>query len=161
MIAMVEPLAVAVHVGNRVKFSENTVLITGAGTIGLLMLQVAKTYGAKRVVVTEINEYRLNLAKELGADDILLFDRNTTEQEMISRIQEAFGNNFPDVSLECSGAGVNFRLVMLATKLGGTCMFIGLGPNEYKLPIASASTREITMLGSFRYKNWYWNIELI
>lgn len=155
MIAMVEPLAVAVHVGNRIKFNEKTILITGAGTIGLLVLQVAKAYGAKRVVVTEINEYRLKLAKQLGADDTLLFNRNTTEKEMISRIQEAFGNSFPDISLECSGAGVNFRLIMLATKLGGTCMFIGLGPNEYQLPIATASTREITMLGSFRYKDWY------
>ncbi|OTF75376.1 sorbitol dehydrogenase-like protein, partial [Euroglyphus maynei] len=154
--ALVEPLAVAVHGCHRVPITKNsTVLVTGAGPIGLLVMATAKAYGAKRVVVTEINEYRLGLARKMGADETLLFDRNTTEQQMIDRICEAFDGNLPDITLECSGVGVNFRVVMLSTKPGGHCMMIGIGPADYNLPIATASAREITILGAFRYQNCF------
>ena len=158
--AVVEPLAVAVHGCRRVPITkDSTVLVTGAGPIGLLVMATAKAYGARRVVVTEINEYRLGLAREMGADETLLFDRSTTEQQMVDKISEAFGGNLPDITLECSGVGINFRVVMLATKPGGHCMMIGIGPADYNLPIATASAREITILGAFRYQNWYVYLE--
>ncbi|KAI7692812.1 hypothetical protein SSS_07204 [Sarcoptes scabiei] len=155
-IALVEPLAVAVHGCSRVKINQNTnVLITGAGPIGLLSLQVAKAYGAKKVVITEINEYRLGLAKQFGADECLLFDKDTPESELVEKVRKSFNGSMPDVCLECSGAGPNFRLVMLAAKPGGYCMLIGIGPAEYNLPISSTAAREVTILGSFRYKNCF------
>lgn len=153
---MIEPLSVAVHGCNRVNIKPNqsTILITGAGAIGLLTLQVAKVYGAKRIIVTEINSKRLELAKQLGADGTLLFQKMTSETEMLKQIYEAFHNNLPTISIECSGVGTNLRLVMLATKPGGTCLFVGTGPEEYQLPIALAAQRELTMLGHFRFRYW-------
>ena len=153
---MVEPLAVAVHACKRVGVTVgSTVLITGCGPIGLLNLQVAKAYGASRVVLTDMNEARLNLAKELGADGTILVKKDTTEEQMVKLVREAFDNGEPSISMECSGVGSNFRLVMLVTKAGGTIILVGMGPFEIKLPIAEAANKEVTILGSFRYKGWF------
>jgi len=67
--ALIEPLAVAVHIVRRAKVSLNDdVLILGAGPIGLLVLQVAKLLGVRRIFITDVVDYRLDLAEKLGAD---------------------------------------------------------------------------------------------
>ncbi|XP_027203827.2 sorbitol dehydrogenase-like [Dermatophagoides pteronyssinus] len=151
--AMMEPLAVAVHACRRVNITKKSnILITGAGPIGLLVLQVVKAFGAQRVVITDINEKRLELAKELGADETVLIKRTNTEQENIQIISNCFNKIGSDIAFECSGVGVNFRLIIFASKPGGTCMFVGMGPEELQLPIASAAFRELKIFGSLRYK---------
>ncbi|CAG2112919.1 unnamed protein product [Medioppia subpectinata] len=60
-----------------------------------------------------------------------------------------------DVSLECSGAPSMVRLGMLATKRGGTMLLTGHGPKDMNLPMASAAIREVTIKGSFRYRNCF------
>lgn len=152
---MIEPLAVAVHGCSRVGVKQgSTVLITGSGPIGLFNLQVAKAYGASRVVLTDINQSRLKIAVAMGADETILVAKETTEEEMLVRIRKAFGGDLPTISMECSGVGSNFRLVMRATKPGGRLIFIGMGPAELMLPIGEACNKEVTTLGSFRYKGW-------
>lgn len=154
--AMMEPLAVAVHACQRVNITKKSnILITGAGPIGLLILQVAKAYGANRVVITDINEERLNFAKELGADETILIQRENSEEKNVQIIRDRFNQIGSDIAFECSGVGVNFRLIIFASKPGGTCMFVGMGPSELQLPVAAAAFREIKIYGSLRYKGCF------
>ena len=68
---------------------------------------------------------------------------------------EAFDNDQPDISIECSGAPASMRLVLLATKSAGLANLVGLGPADINLPIADAAIREVKILGAFRYKDCF------
>lgn len=151
--ALVEPVCVAVHACRRGKVTVgDKVFITGSGPIGLLMLIVSKAYGANRVVITDINEERLKLARELGADETILVTKEHTEKDLVERVKQSFGGILPNVTFECSGVAVNFRLVMLTTKSAGMCVFVGMGPTEITLPVAEAANREVDIRSCHRYK---------
>jgi L-iditol 2-dehydrogenase len=153
--AMIEPLTVAVYACKRSQVTVGKdVLITGAGPIGLFNTMVAKALGANQVLVTDINEERLKLAKKIGADHTVLVTRDTKEEEMVNKIHQLFGRE-PDITIECSGAPSSLRLSLLATKEGGTVLIVGHGPHDVNLPIAQAAIREVNILGSFRYRNCF------
>lgn len=154
--AMIEPLSVAVHANKRCGVTVGSkVLITGAGPIGIYALMTAKAYGATRVVLTDINAGRLAVAKELGADEVIQVTSDLTEAQLVAKVRDAFHGQSPDISMECSGAGACSRLVLLATRSGGVAIQIGMGPPDVSLPIADAAIREVTILGSFRYKDCF------
>jgi len=154
--AMIEPLSVAVHSCKRSNVTVGSkVLITGAGPIGIYTLMAAKAYGATRVVLTDINQERLNVGKEVGADETILVTKDISEAQMVEKIRAAFDGELPNISMECSGAPSCTRLVLLATQSGGVAVQIGLGPAEVPLPIADAAIREVTILGAFRYKDCF------
>lgn len=70
--AMCEPLSVGVHACRRANVGpETNVLIMGAGPIGLVSLLSARAFGAPRIVIVDVDDYRLSVAKELGADEIV------------------------------------------------------------------------------------------
>ncbi len=151
--ALVEPVCVGVHACRRGNITVgDKVFITGSGPIGLITLICAKAYGATRVVLTDINEQRLQLARELGADETILVSKGQTEAELVKKVKAAFGGELPNKTFECSGVAVNFRLVMLTTKSAGTCVFVGMGPTEILLPVAEAANREVDIRSCHRYK---------
>lgn len=152
--ALVEPVCVGVHACRRGNITVgDKVFITGSGPIGLIMLICAKAYGATRVVLTDINESRLKLARELGADETILVKKGQTEEELREKVKAAFGGELPNKTFECSGVAVNFRLVMLTTKSAGTCVFVGMGPTDILLPVAEAANREVDIRSCHRYKS--------
>lgn len=154
--AMVEPVTIAVHACIRAKVTYGSkVFITGAGPIGLLTLIVARAYGANRVVITDINESRLKLAKELGADETILVTKQHTEKDLQAQVKAHFGGLLPNITFECSGVAVNFRLVMLCTRTSGLCMFVGMGPTDITLPVAEAANREVDIRTCHRSKGTF------
>lgn len=154
--AMIEPLSVAVHSCKRSNVTVGSkVLITGAGPIGIYTLMAAKAYGATKVVLTDINEDRLKLAREVGADETILVTKEQSEEQLVEHIRTLFDGDLPNISIECSGAPTCSRLVLLATKSGGTAIQVGMGPPNVNLPIADAAIREVTILGAFRYKDCF------
>ncbi|CAG2107034.1 unnamed protein product [Medioppia subpectinata] len=153
--AMIEPLTVAVYACRRAQVTVGkTVLITGAGPIGLFNIMVAKALGADQVIVTDINEKRLKLAQSVGADHTVLITKDTEETKLVKEITETLGQ-MPDITIECSGAPSSTRLALLATRQGGTALLVGHGPQNVSLPIADAAIREVNILGSFRYRNCF------
>ena len=102
--AMVEPLAVVVHVCRRVKLQVgHKVLICGAGPIGLMAMLCAKAFGAIKVCITDIDPFKLELAKSLGADKTFLIDPNTfNDIEFAKNLVKEFGYS-PDTTIECTG----------------------------------------------------------
>jgi len=75
--AMCEPLSVAVHACRRANISpETTALVMGAGPIGMVTMMAARAFGAPRIVIVDVNEYRLSVAKKLGADETVKVSAN-------------------------------------------------------------------------------------
>lgn len=150
--ALVEPLSVAVHACRRSNVQiGKTVLICGAGPIGLVNMLTAKAMGAQKTCVTDIVQSRLDFAKALGADHCVLFNTKDVEQ-LSKRVEDVMGGP-PDITIECSGAELSIQLGLLATKSGGVMTLVGVGPRTISLPIMEASIREVDIRGVFRYAN--------
>ncbi|XP_067943882.1 sorbitol dehydrogenase-like [Watersipora subatra] len=154
--AMLEPLSVAVYACTRAGVTiGKKVLVCGAGPIGLLVMMSAKAYGANEVAITDISQSRLDFAKKVGADHIILSDTKDA-QEMARRATAALGGQ-PEISLDCSGAESAIQLAIYATKSGGVVCLVGLGPPTVNVPIVNAAVREVDIRGVFRYCNSYQN----
>ena len=153
--ALLEPLSVGVHACKRANIGIGSrVLILGAGPIGLVTLLVAKAMGASKIVITDLLQSRLDVAKTLGADDTFLAKREYTEPETVQKVHELFGEE-PDTTIDASGAQASIRLAILATKAGGVVVFVGMGAPEVKIPLIHALIREVDLRGVFRYVNDY------
>lgn len=148
-----EPLSVGVHGCKRAGVTIGSVcLVLGAGPIGLVTLLSAKAYGASKIIITDVVEHKLQVAKKLGADYTLLVKKDDTDETLTKRIIQTLGEE-PTISLECSGAEICARVAVLATKSGGVALLIGMGKSEMTLPLASALIREVDIRGVFRYVN--------
>ncbi|XP_015440363.1 PREDICTED: sorbitol dehydrogenase-like isoform X1 [Dufourea novaeangliae] len=153
--AMLEPLSVGVHACKRANIGIGMkVLILGAGPIGLVSLLVAKAMGASKIVITDLVQHRLDIAKKLGADETLLIRREGTEAETVKKIHELVGEE-PDRTIDASGAQSSIRLAILATKSGGVAVLVGMGAPEVQIPLINALIREVDIRGVFRYANDY------
>ncbi|MBI5833845.1 MAG: L-idonate 5-dehydrogenase [Armatimonadetes bacterium] len=141
--AMMEPFAVALHAVHRAgSVAGRRVLVTGAGTIGLLVAMTARAFGAVPVAVTDVSAERRRLAAELAAD--VAFDPAQADRP---------GDGF-DVVFEASGARAALRQAFDLVRPGGTIVQIGtLGTEDVPLPANAIMAREISLLGSFRYGN--------
>lgn len=152
--ALVQPLAVAIHACNRANLrGGSTILVTGAGPIGLFVVQAAKAFAAARVVVTDIINEKLQLAKELGADETV----NSKEQPDggLAAVYKALGDRRADITIECTGAAPAISLAIHCTMSGGKVVLCGIGPKKQEIPLVDASLREVDLLGVCRFANCY------
>ncbi|XP_071644868.1 sorbitol dehydrogenase isoform X3 [Temnothorax longispinosus] len=153
--ALLEPLSVAVHTCKRAEIGINSkVLILGAGPIGLMTLLVAKAMGANKIVITDMVQSRLNVAKKLGADGTYLVQNNRSEEDTVADIHAIFEGE-PNRTIDACGAQATIRLAILATETGGVMVLVGLGTPEVQIPLINALTREVDIRGVFRYANDY------
>ncbi|KAK3881330.1 hypothetical protein Pcinc_014224 [Petrolisthes cinctipes] len=150
--AMMEPLAVAVHACRRAEIKFGcSVLITGAGPIGLLCLVAAKAMGATKIIVTDIKANRLVLAKKLGASNTLVVDSQGSQaKEDAKKVREELGLA-PDITFECSGTTSGMTLALYATIPRGVVMVVGLLPAEITLPLGGALINELDIRGVYRF----------
>ncbi|MBI5690425.1 MAG: alcohol dehydrogenase catalytic domain-containing protein [Verrucomicrobia bacterium] len=148
--AMMEPLAVALHAVKRAgAVSGRRVLVTGGGTIGLLVALTARAFGASPVVVTDVVPARRARALALGADAAL----DPSAGDLHDQVRALVGAGF-DVILEASGARPALRQAFDLVRAGGTIVQIGtLGTEDVPLPANQIMVREINFVGSMRYGN--------
>lgn len=150
--AMLEPLSVGLHAAKRGGISiGHTVLIVGAGPIGLMCMIAARASGATTIVMTDLVESRLAVARALGAHHTFRVGDSPSLEEALERGAVLR----PDVTMECSGAQRAIATAIKATKSGGVVVLVGLGPAEVTIPIVDAATREVDLRGIFRYANTY------
>jgi len=149
--ALSEPLSVGVHACRRGAVRAGShVLITGAGPIGLVLLLVARASGATKIIVTDMMEFRLEVAKKLGADAVFKAD----DPDIINKIKAVSGTITQ--SFECSGAQSALVLAIRATSQGGKLMSIGRSASSLQsIPLFEAADKEIDIIGSFRYSDTY------
>lgn len=125
----------------------DTVLITGLGPVGIGAVINAKYRGA-RVIAVESNEYRVNLAKELGADEII----DPRDPDAAAIIKQLCGGIGPDYALDCSGAVAAHRLCINAVRRKGKVAFIGESFTETPVTISNDLIRKgIHLIGSWHY----------
>jgi L-iditol 2-dehydrogenase len=159
--AMVEPTAVGVHAiarGGGVKGKK--VLILGAGPIGNLTSQVAKGMGATRVMITDVSDYRLELARECGGADVAV---NTGREDLPARIRESFGEERADLILECVGAGPTISQAVAVARKGTDIVVVGVFGDKPQVDMGAVQDRELRLIGTLMYQepDWKKAIELI
>jgi L-iditol 2-dehydrogenase len=157
--AMLEPASVALHAVRVAKLAGGeTALVVGAGMIGLLTLQAARAAGCARVFVADIDETRLKLARQLGAEETL----NSKSVDVAARILELTGGRGVDVAFEAVGRNETVGAAIDCVRKGGTVTLIGNITPEVTLPLQKVVTREIRLQGSCAIAGEYTQaIELI
>lgn len=147
----IEPVSCAIHGIDLARISTgDTVVILGGGTIGLIMLQLARGAGAARVIVVEPLDHKRRLANELGADVVL----NPTELDRPSGILAAIldlTNVGADVVIECVGKPETAQAALELVRRGGTVEFFGLCPIGKNISIEPNIVyfKELTIVGSY------------
>jgi len=154
--ALVEPTAVAVHITKQGDVKPgNSVVVFGAGPVGLLCAGVAKAYGATNIVMVDIVESKLKFAQEfLGGCEIYIPDTSKTPAESAQALKRKC-QNIPetgaDVAIDASGAASSTQTAIHVLRRGGTFVQGGMGRDEINFPIMAVCANEITVKGSFRY----------
>ena len=172
--ALIEPLAVALHAHSRAKLSAGaSVLVLGGGAIGLFLAAVGRSRGL-RVVVADLLEDRVRFATMNGfADKGVVVPSLPAAKTMDEKLQasqdlaeQIKGAHVPgggedekvgevDAVFECTGSESALQSAIYACKPGGKVLMIGMGHAVQTLPIAAAATREVDLLGVFRYAGTY------
>lgn len=153
--AMCEPLSVGVYACQRCNLQPtSTIAIMGAGPIGLVVMKVARAFGAAKVIITDISEDRLNAAKARGADACINV-KGLDKDALTQKIMEANGGERVDCVFECCGVETATQASIQSCKSGGTVCIIGMGSPDQTLPIFTVGVREVDMRGIFRYRNTY------
>jgi L-iditol 2-dehydrogenase len=142
--AMLEPLSVAMWANEkaRVKLGDR-VLVTGAGPVGILAAQVAAARGARDITVVDTNPARLDLTRQLGP---------------FIAVDPATWTHSPaqvDVLIECSGSPQALASVVTQLAPAGKVILVGLGPDTVSFPMNIIQEREITIMGSHRYRGMW------
>lgn len=148
--AMVEPISVAVHALARAKedLRDKQVLVLGAGTIGNLVAQVAKASGAKRVMITDISEYKLNMAKACGID----FAFNPNQEDLGQAILRDFGPDQADLILECVGVQETITQAVGHARKGTTIVVVGVFGKKPEVDLGLVQDRELSLVGTLMYQ---------
>ena len=143
--ALIEAVSVAVHGVSLTPIAKgDTVVVVGAGMIGLLTLQAALNAGASVVIVLDVDETRLIMAREMGATYTL----NSRDTDVIERILALTHGRGADAALECVGATIPIKLAIDAVRKGATVTLIGNVSPTIELPLQSAVSRQIRLQGS-------------
>ncbi|KAM0130149.1 hypothetical protein ACHAO1_008025 [Botrytis cinerea] len=164
--AVLEPLSVAIHGTRRAALPKGkTVLIFGAGAVGLLCAAMCRVTGAKNIVIADIQPDRLDFAVQNNFANAKLLVPMTRPQTIEDKlafakgvaelVKEASGEGEVDAVFECTGVESCLQASIYATKPGGKIMLIGMGTPIQTLPISAAALREVDLVGVFRYANTY------
>ncbi|MCJ1277835.1 hypothetical protein MMC21_005649 [Puttea exsequens] len=151
---LLEPASVAVHMARLVDVKVgDSVVVFGAGTVGLLCGAVAKAFGAARIVLVDILERKLEFAKRLVEGcETFVPDAGSSVEANAVKLAAAFElENGVDVVMEASGAEASVRTGIHALRVGGSYVQGGLGKPDISFPIVAMSEKELTMKGCFRY----------
>lgn len=143
--ALVEPLCVAVHAVNRTPLALNdTAVVVGCGVIGLLVVQAARLAGCGRIIAVDIQQEKLDLACEMGADVGLKADA----QDVTARVQELTDGRGADITFEAVGSPSAFLSAVHSVRKGGALTLIGNLSPRVELPLQAAVTRQLSLYGS-------------
>lgn len=145
---LIEPLSVGVWANRTAGVAAGgSLLVAGAGPIGLLVTQVARAAGVSRIVVSDVDAGRRGLAQELGATTV--YDPAVADPGQIAPGPDGGFDAFVD----CSGAPAAILAGLPAVRPGGSVVLVGMGADELVVPVPLLQNREVTLTGTFRYAN--------
>lgn len=153
--ALVEPTAVAVYACDRGEVTAgSSVLVTGAGPIGMLTLLAARAAGAAQLFVSDLNDARLAYAKEVLPDVITINPKRDKVGDIVRSLTE--GNVGCDVAIECVGNEHALKACVDAVRKQGIVVQTGLHPHENPLDWFQVTFRDLQVRGSWAYPTHYW-----
>ncbi|MCK4204887.1 2,3-butanediol dehydrogenase [Brucella pituitosa] len=153
--ALIEPTAVAVYACDRGGVTAgNSVLVTGAGPIGILTAMAARAAGASQVFLSDLNDIRLQLAREKLGDVRTINPKSENVGEVVRA--ETEGNVGCDVAIECVGNEHALKNCTDAVRKQGVVVQTGLHPHENPLNWFDVTFKDIDIRGSWAYPTHYW-----
>jgi L-iditol 2-dehydrogenase len=143
--ALVEPLSVALHAISRIgPKPDDSVVVVGAGLIGLMIIQGLRARGLSRIVAVDIDEARLEIARRLGASTTILSD----ESDPLAQIRAATTADGADAAFEAVGISATVSLAVESVRKGGSVVLVGNISPRVELPLQTVVTRQLTLSGS-------------
>lgn len=158
--AIMDPLGNAVHTALSFKLEGQDVLITGAGPIGIMAAAIARHVGARDVVITDVNEYRLELAKKMNPNRVVDVRSESLEKVMKEiEMKEGF-----DVGLEMSGNDKAFNAMIDAMNHGGSMALLGILPDGVPIAWTKIIFKSLTIKGIYGreiFETWHIMVHML
>ena len=158
--AIFDPFGNAVHTALSFDLVGEDVLVTGAGPIGIMGALVAAKAGARKVVITDINPYRLDLARKMGVPYVV----DVSKQQLRDVMDEIGMTEGFDVGLEMSGASAAMQQMIARMNNGGKVALLGIAPTEFPVDWNSVIFKMLHIKGIYgreMYETWYKMIALV
>jgi threonine 3-dehydrogenase len=154
MASILDPLGNATHTALSFDLVGEDVLITGAGPIGIMAVAIARYAGARHVVVTDVNDYRLDLARKMGATRAI----NVTSQTIDDTMKELGMVEGFDVGMEMSGNPQAFRDMLRTMHHGGKVAMLGIPPGDMAIDWNDVIFKGLVLKGIYgreMFETWY------
>lgn len=146
--ALIEPLACTLRAQKKADIKkEQTMLVIGSGLSGLFHIMLARSYGVKKIITTDINEYRLKMAKEFGADNVF-----NASEDLLRLIPEINERRLADVVIVCSGSKQATLQAIQLVERGGTVLLFALNSPDQIIPLSMNEIfwqKGVTMMSSY------------
>lgn len=158
--AIFDPLGNAVHTALSFDMVGEDVLVTGAGPIGIMGAMIAARAGARKVLITDVNDGRLELAALMGIEHTL----NPVRESLMERMAAIGMTEGFDVGLEMSGAADAFRQMIEVMNNGGKVGILGIAPAAFKIDWNKVIFKMLTLKGIYgreMFESWYKMIALV
>ncbi len=160
LASIFDPFGNAVHTALSFNLVGEDVLITGAGPIGIMAVAIAKHVGARHVVITDVNDYRLDLARQMGATRAV----NVGREDLKAVMQELHMTEGFDVGLEMSGNPHAFRQMLDVMNHGGKVALLGIPPANTSIDWNQVIFKGLEIKGIYgreMFETWYKMVALI
>ena len=152
--SILDPFGNATHTALAFNLVGEDVLITGAGPIGIMAVAIARFVGCRHIVVTDVNPYRLELARRMGASQVLDVRTENLDQAMKAlNMEEGF-----DVGLEMSGVPSAFREMLRTMHHGGSIAMLGIMPQDAGIHWDEVIFKGLVLKGIYgreMFETWY------
>jgi 2-desacetyl-2-hydroxyethyl bacteriochlorophyllide A dehydrogenase len=148
--AFVEPVSVAVHsTGRAGDLTGHNVVIAGAGPIGNLAAQACKIRGANKVLITDVSDYRLEIAKAVGIDAV----SNVRNETLADAVERAFGGEGFDVAMDAAGVEVSVSSLVKHIDKGGRIVILAVFSEPPRVDMSVLCEHELTICGTMMYRH--------
>ncbi len=148
--ALVEPTAVAVHsTGRSGDLAGRNVVVLGAGPIGNLVAQLARCRGAKKILITDLSDFRLGIARKCGIENTT----NAATEPLSEAARRVFGDEGFDVAFEAVGAEATMDAAIQNIEKGGTIVVLGVFEERPRIDMSVVGDREQRIIGTLMYKH--------
>ena len=148
--AMIEPAAVGAHAASRAgDLAGKNVVVSGAGAIGNLVAQAVISRGAKKVLITDVSDLRLDIARQCGIENTL----NVTKTPLRDAVKEFFGEEGFQVAFEVAGVESSVRSLMECVEKGGTVVIVAVFSKDPALSMFYLGEHELNIVGTMMYRH--------
>jgi L-iditol 2-dehydrogenase len=143
--ALIEAVSIAVHAARITGIQPgDSALVVGAGMIGLLAIQALRVYGCSKIIAVDLEESKLALARQLGADETLL----ATDPELSAKLKALTDGRGPDIAVEVVGVQKSIVTAIENVRRGGTVTLVGNLAPAVEIPLQTVVTRQLKLQGS-------------